>query len=803
MKYDFLISHMTLEEKASLMSGADFWHTAAVERLGIPSIMMTDGPHGLRKQSDGGDHLGLGKSVPATCYPTAAALANSWDEELVEKMGQYYGKEAVSEKVSMVLGPGVNIKRSPLCGRNFEYFSEDPYLSGKMAAALIRGIQSNGIYACVKHYAVNSQETHRMTVDSVLDERTLREIYLPAFEMAVKEGGVKSVMTCYNKVNGCYGSENQHLLRDILYNEWGFDGLVVTDWGANNDRVEGIKAGLSLEMPSCNGITDRQIIKAVNEGLLDETLLDEQLDRVLEMVFSTGKAIDLVTDYDRAEHHLFAQKLAEETAVLLKNEGNILPIKGRDKKVALIGSFADKPRYQGAGSSRIEPTSLDTARKCLPLAGMTVTGYAPGYERHGGDNAKLLKEALELAGRADIALLYLGLDELAEAEGKDREHILLPANQIELLKAVSKVNPNVVVVLSCGSVVEMQWHKYAKAVIYGCLGGQAGAMAMARLLTGKANPSGKLSETVPINLATVPSSPYFPGMEATAEYREGIYVGYRYYESAGVPAMYPFGYGLSYTSFAYDDLCISDDKLSFTIENTGDAAGAEIAQLYVSARTDGMFRPKKELKGFVRCYLEPGEKKTVSITLCDRSFAVWSILENDWVIEPGEYDILVGASCTDIRLMGTVKKDTKPVENPYQGEEFKPYYEASVYHVNDESFKALLGRKIPRSDWDRTKKLAVNDNIAQGAYLESGFGRTLFSSLNSAGRVLKLLGLKQTAENLSFVMEMPYRGLGRMSGKLDDEQMQSFMKIINGNNQGLGELAASFTGMRKRSKKKK
>jgi len=783
------------------MSGADFWHTTSVERLGIPSVMMTDGPHGLRKQSDGGDHLGLGKSVPATCYPTAAALANSWDEELIEEMGRYYGKEAVSEKVSMVLGPGVNIKRSPLCGRNFEYFSEDPYLSGKMAAALIRGIQSTGVYACVKHYAVNSQETHRMTVDSVLDERTLREIYLPAFEMAVKEGGVKALMTCYNKVNGTYGSENQHLLRDILYNEWGFDGLVVTDWGANNDRVEGIKAGLSLEMPSCNGITDRQIVNAVRDGLLDEKLLDEQLERVLELVFSTGKAIDLVSDYDRAQHHLFAQELAEETAVLLKNEGGILPIRGRDKKVALIGSFADIPRYQGAGSSKIEPTSLDAAVKCLPLAGMTVLGYAEGFERHGGENRKLLNEALELAKKADIALLYLGLDELAEAEGKDREHILLPANQINLLKEVSKVNPNVVVVLSCGSVVEMQWHKYAKAIIYGCLGGQAGAMAMARLLTGKANPSGKLSETVPINLASVPSSPYYPGREATAEYREGIYVGYRYYETAGVPAMYPFGYGLSYTSFAYSNIKISDKEVRFTVENTGDVAGAEVAQLYISARTGGMFRPKKELKGFARCFLEPGEKRELSIQLNDRSFAVWSILENDWVVEPGEYDILIGASCTDIRLSATVEKKTETVENPYVGEAFKPYYDASVYHVDDESFKALLGRKIPRTTWDRTKKLAVNDNIAQGQYVNGGFGRTLYNSMRTAEKLLSAVGLKHTAENLSFVMEMPYRGIGRMSGRLDDEQMQSFMKFINGNNRGLRELASSFS--KKKYKKKK
>lgn len=800
MKYDFLISHLTLEEKAALMSGADFWHTTAIERLGIPSIMMTDGPHGLRKQADGGDHLGLGKSVPATCYPTAAGLANTWDEALLEEMGRYYAKEAVSEKVGMVLGPGVNIKRSPLCGRNFEYFSEDPFLSGKMAAALIRGIQSRGIYACVKHYAVNSQETHRMTVDSVVDERTLREMYLPAFEMAVKEGGVKALMTCYNKVNGVYGSENKHLLRGILYNEWGFDGLVVTDWGANNDRVEGIKAGLTLEMPSCNGITDAHIVEAVRDGRLDEKLLDEQVERLLEMVFSTSRAIDIKCDYDRAQHHLFAQRVAEETAVLLKNEGGILPIKGREKKVAVIGSFAEKPRYQGAGSSKIAPTSLDTARACLPLCGMTVCGYAQGFERGGADNTKLLNEAVALAGKADIALLYLGVDESGEAEGKDREHMSLAKNQLELLKAVHKVNENVVVVLSCGCVLEMQWHKYAKAIIHGYLGGQAGAMAMARLLTGKANPSGKLAETVPLSLSTVPCNEFYPGQEATAEYREGIYVGYRYYDSADVAVMYPFGYGMSYTRFEYSDIRVDGNKVYFTVKNVGDTAGAEVAQLYVSARTGGMFRPRKELKGFARCELQPGEAKELCISLNERSFAVWSILENAWVIEPGDYDILIGASSTDIRLSAGVNKVGPAVENPYQGDAFSPYYDVNIFRVGKENFRALLGRKPPKPNWDRMRRLDMNSNIAQGQYLKKGFGKGLYKSVKLAQSGLSALGMKMTAENLSFVLDMPYRGIGRMSGMLDDSQMQSLMRLINGET---NDIKAVFTAREKGKAKKK
>ena len=781
------------------MSGSDFWHTTGIDRLGIPSVMMTDGPHGLRKQADGGDHLGLGKSVPSTCYPTASGLANTWDEALLEEMGRYYGKEAVSEKVSMVLGPGVNIKRSPLCGRNFEYFSEDPFLSGKMAAALIRGIQSTGVYACVKHYAANSQELHRMTVDSVVDERTLREIYLPAFEMTVKEGGVKALMTCYNKVNGTYGSENQHLLRDILYNEWGFEGLVVTDWGANNDRVAGIKAGLTLEMPSSNGITDEHIVEAVKSGELDERLLDQQLDRLLEMVFSTSKAIDIKCDYDRAQHHLFAQKVAEETAVLLKNDGGILPIKSREKKVAVIGSFADEPRYQGAGSSKIAPTSLDSALKCLPLAGISVCGYTPGFERFGGENSKYKAEALALAKKADIVLMYLGLDERAEMEGADRQHMRLRDNQIELLKAVWEINKNIVVVLSCGSAVEMQWQRYAKAIIHGFLGGQAGAMAMARLISGKANPSGKLSETLPINLASTPSYPFYPGREATAEYREGIYVGYRYYDTANVAVMYPFGYGMSYTKFEYSDLQISGNKVSFTVENIGDTAGAEVAQLYISPRTNGVFRPQKELKGFARCYLEPGEKQELVITLDERSFAVWSTVENNWVTEPGEYRVLVGASSRDIRLEASVEKTGPAVENPYDRELFKPYYEANVFHIDKAAFRALLGRRPPESGWDRTKRLDINDNIAQGEYLEKGLGKSFYRGIKLLGSGLSAVGLKSTAENISFVLEMPYRNIGRMSGRLDDKQMASFMKLVNGDKVGVRGLFAD----KKRKNKKR
>ena len=620
LKYGFLIDHMTLEEKASLMSGADFWHTKPVERVGVPSAMMSDGPHGLRKMTGALAVTGLGRTVPATCYPTAAGLANAWDEALLEEMGAHIGREANAEGISMVLGPGVNIKRSPLCGRNFEYFSEDPLLAGKMAAALIRGIQSQGVYACVKHFAVNSQELRRMTVDSVVDERTLREIYLPAFELAVKEGGVKGLMTSYNRVNGVYASENENLLRDILYNEWGYKGLVVSDWGANNDRVAAVKAGLTLEMPTCGSITDGHIVAAVREGRLDEALLDEQVDRLLQFVFSTSDAAGSGADYDRAQHHLFAQRVAEECAVLLKNDGGILPIRGREKTVALIGAFAAEPRYQGAGSSRIVPTLMDTAVQSLPLCSMNIKGYAKGFDIDGRADEKLTAEAAALAESADIALLYLGLPDSGEMEGEDRADMLLPENQIELLKAIAAVNENIVVVLSCGCAVEMQWHRYAKAVVHGYLGGQAGAMAMARLLTGQVNFSGKLAETVPLSLAAVPSSPYFPGMEATAEHREGIYVGYRYYETAKVPAMYPFGFGLSYAELSVSAADLTHERVSAEITNASGIAADAVVQVYVSAQCGVENAPRLSLAGFKRVSVPAGGTAQTVIPLPREAF---------------------------------------------------------------------------------------------------------------------------------------------------------------------------------------
>ena len=777
MKYAQLISQMTLEEKASLMSGANFWNTKAVPRLEIPGMMLTDGPHGLRKQGGKADNLGLNKSVPATCYPTASGLANTWDEELLEQMGQHLGLEAASEGVSVLLGPGVNIKRSPLCGRNFEYFSEDPYLAGKMAAALIRGIQSNGISACVKHYAVNSQELLRMTNDSVVDERTLREIYLPAFEMAVKEGGVKCLMTSYNRVNGTYAHENTHLLREILYGEWGYDGVVVSDWGGNNDRVASVKAGGTLEMPSSHGQTDRYLVEAVRSGDLAEELLDEQVDRLLDLIFTTAPNITGKT-YFREAHHRMAARVAEKTAVLLKNEDSILPLK-KDQKIAVIGDFARIPRYQGAGSSKINPTKLDNGIDALKTVGANVTGFAPGFRRNGKADPMLIRQACILAKDADIVLLWLGLDEGGEAEGVDRENMKLPENQIALLNALYAVNSNIVVVLSCGCAVEMQWDEKAKAVLHGYLGGQAGAIALGKLLTGQANPCGKLSETIPLCYEDTPSAPYYPGLEATSEYREGLYVGYRYFDSAGKAVKYPFGHGLSYTTFEYNALEIMEDALRLRIRNCGDVPGEEIVQLYIHADTSGMFRPEQELKGFAKVQLNAGEEKQVTIPLNARSFAVWSIAENRWVIEPGTYQLRIGASSRDIRLTARVKKDgTEPV-NPYCSAAFAPYYEARVHNISDESFAALLGREIPPAFWDRSAPIGFNDTIAQGAYLKGGIGKLIFDLIDMSRRALLAFGMKDKANGIMFILNMPWRNVARMSGVLTDQQIKALLKLIN------------------------
>ena len=778
MKYAGLIAKLTLEEKAGLTSGLDFWHTKAVKRLGIPSEMMTDGPHGLRRPESDSDALGLGRSVPATCFPTASALANTWDESLLSDVGRAIGEEAVAQGVGMVLGPGVNIKRSPLCGRNFEYFSEDPLLSGKLAAAMIRGIQSTGVSACVKHFAANSQELRRMATDSVMDERTLREIYLPAFETAVKEGGVRSLMTAYNRLNGTYCNENGHLLREILRGEWGFDGLVVSDWGGNNDRVEAVRAGSSLEMPASNGETDRHIVEAVRNGTLDEALLDEQVDHVLDFVFSAQKTLAHGGVSDGTAHHALAAKAAAESAVLLKNEKEFLPLR-RFESVAVIGDFAAVPRYQGAGSSHVNPTRLDAPLDALRAAGVNIVGYEKGFLRSGAAAPRLLRRAKELAARSEKVLLFLGLDEGSETEGYDREHMRLRENQLDLLREIAEINPNVGVVLQCGSPVEMTWDVFSRAVLHLFLGGQAVGTACAALLTGEANPCGKLAETMPVRLEDTPCAPWYPGREATSEYREGLFVGYRYYESAHKRAKYPFGYGLSYTEFSYAPGEFSPGGVSFTVKNTGSRAGAEIAQLYVRSKTHGMLRPALSLAGFARVELLPGEEKTVFIPLGERSFAVWSRAKNRWVVEEGGYELCVGASCRDLRLVRTVHVAGEAPLDEYAAPEFDVYRRADVHHVSDGSFAALLGHDIPPARWNDRGAVDFNDAISRGKYLPGGLGKVLYTALEAARRVMNLVGSRENAGSLMYVLDMPWRNAARMANVFSDAQVRALLKIVN------------------------
>ncbi|HHV12084.1 MAG TPA: glycosyl hydrolase [Clostridiales bacterium] len=804
MKYRELISKMTLEEKASLMSGKDFWQSQDIERLGIGNMFLADGPHGIRKQAAAADHLGLNASIPATCFPTAAAVANSWSEELGTIIGESLGEEAVSQKVNVLLGPGINMKRNPLCGRNFEYFSEDPYLAGKVAAAYIRGIQGKGVSACVKHFCVNNQEERRMAIDTIVDERTLREIYLTAFEIAVKEGMTMSVMSSYNKLNGTYTNENQHLLRDILRGEWGYQGCVITDWGGNNDRVAGLLAGNELEMPTNGGETDEDILQAVKKGIIKEEALDECVDRLLELIFATEEVFKKPhKDFDKKQHHEIAQRAAEESIVLLKNEGDILPLK-QGIKVAIIGDFAKQARYQGAGSSIVNPIFLDNTLDCLGASGIDSIGFEPGYNRYGKKGKGLVNKACELAKGAEVVLLYIGLDEVTEAEGLDRQDMKLPQNQIDLLEALYQVNPNIIAVLSCGSAVEMPWINKVKALVHASLSGQAGAKAVLRVLRGEVNPSGKLAETYPLIYEDTPSYHNFPGKEVSVEYREGPYIGYRYYDTAGVPVLYPFGYGLSYTSFEYSGLTVDDRKAVFQLTNTGKVAGKEVVQLYVGCRSDKIFRPKKELKGFQKIELQPGETKTVTIPFDDKTFRYFNVLTNGWEIETADYEIMVGASSADIRLSTMVSIIGTEAPVPYDRGRLPSYYSGKANNVSVAEFEALLGTKVPVSTWDRTKPLGYNDTIAQCQYAKGWAARFAYHTISFAYRFLKKIGKRSTANLIMMsVYHMPFRGVARMTGGMVTLPMvDGLLIMVNGRFfKGLRHLWKENSAKKKRAGK--
>ena len=607
MKHTDIITKLNLEQKCALLSGDTVFTTRGYKNAGVPSITLSDGPNGVRKQAGAADHLGLNPSVPATCFPTAATVACSWDPALGEEIGRAMGEEAAAQEVAVLLGPGLNTKRSPLCGRNFEYFSEDPYLSGKMAAAYVRGIQSEGISACPKHFAVNSQELRRMASDSVVDERTLRELYLTGFEIVVKEAHPKALMSSYNLINGIYANENAHLLQDILREEWGFDGAVVTDWGGSNDHALGVKNGSTLEMPAPGGDAVRELLAAVRSGKITEADVDARLDELLTLVLDTHAAVERHSrSFDADAHHALARRAAGESVVLLKNDDALLPL-AEGTRVAVIGDFAETPRYQGAGSSAVNSIKVDTFLDCLSDSGLYSVGFAPGFDRQGKPDAAKQAEAVALAAKADAVLLCLGLDEIKESEGLDRADMKLADNQIELLQAVREANPNTVVIVNAGASLETPWLAHCKALVYGALGGQAGAGAMVDVLTGKINPGGKLAETWANAYDDTPARDHFAGPGRTVQYREGLYVGYRYYQTAGVPVAFPFGHGLSYTQFAYSDLHADAHSATLTVTNTGDRAGAEIVQLYVAKPNAEIFRPAQELKAFAKVQLAAGE----------------------------------------------------------------------------------------------------------------------------------------------------------------------------------------------------
>lgn len=785
-----ILSKLTLEEKAGLCSGSDFWHLKSVERLGLSKIMVTDGPHGLRKQYGASDHVGLQNSVPATCFPTAVTTASSWNPKLMYEMGEALGEECIQENVSVILGPGANIKRSPLCGRNFEYISEDPFHTGTMAASLINGVQSKGIGTSLKHFALNNQEERRMTIDAVADERAKREIYLAGFEKAVKEAQPWTVMCSYNKVDGTYLSDNKKLLTDILKEEWGHTGLVVTDWGACNDRVEGIKAGLELEMPSSHGKNDSKIVEAVNNGTLSVEQLDKAVSRIVKLILKSQDSRKQEFKYDREAHHSLARRIAGESAVLLKNEG-ILPLQKSDR-ITVIGEFAEKPRYQGAGSSLINPYRIDSICKELDSKGIQYN-YAKGYSvKTDKADSELIEEAKKAAKGSDKVIIAAGLTDSYESEGFDRTHLWMPESHNALINEIASVNKNIIVVLMNGAPVVMPWIYNVKGVLECYLGGQAGGGAVVDILYGDVNPSGKLAETFPVKLEDTPSYNYFPGHKKTVEYRESIYVGYRYYDKAKKPVMFPFGYGLSYTNFEYSDLEIVQKKgynheVSVVVKNIGETAGAEVVQLYVGNPKSVIYKAEKELKAFGKVFLQPGESKKVVLALVDRSFAFYNINIPGWHVEAGDYEILIGASSRDIRIKKTISINSNiDAEIPDYQNTAHGYYKLnnSLFEINDKQFIAVLGKELPQRDSEPGDLIDVNSMLGETSH--KFIGRMMLKVMKQ--QVGKMLAESDgdDAESGRLMMEavikeMPIRAIGMLGGdRLPKYFTEGFVSMLNG-----------------------
>ena len=778
-----LMKELTLEEKVSLLSGKDFWSTKPIYRLKIDSLYLTDGPHGVRKQSTESDELSLQNSTAATCFPTACCSACSFDPNIMYEMGEAISKEAKANKVSALLGPGINIKRSPLCGRNFEYFSEDPYLAGKMASGWISGLEDNGIAASLKHFAANNQETLRLVIDSIVDERALREIYLQAFEIAIKESNPSTVMCSYNRVNGDFASESKYLLNDILREEWGFEGIVISDWGAVNDRVEAVKAGLDLQMPSTNGYDDKKVYDAVRNNIIDESVLDKVIIRLLD--FSLNRMHNIYQNFsnDKEENHKIARKIAENSIVLLKNEYKILPAK-KESKIAVIGEFAQKPRYQGNGSSLINAYKIDTAEEYFREHNIEFN-YAKGYDSNSSniDNT-LIEEAVNISKDKDIVIIFAGLINSYESEGFDRKHLNLPENHNHLIEEISKVNKNIVVVLSIGAPVLMPWIDKVKGIINLYLAGEAAVSAAFNIIFGIVNPSGKLAETFPLKLEDNPSYKYFPGGNKSVEYRESIFVGYRYYDKAEKDVLFPFGFGLSYTSFEFSNLIVSDANtiagldnihVVFDIKNTGDMFGCEVAQIYISAPENNIFKAKKELKGFIKVFLEPNETKTVIIKLNKRSFSFYNAETKQYEIENGLYTIYVGNSSRNLILSKSMEINS----NDYNNEKLYSYFNIKDINISDEDFEKLLGRKLKPINIKACKPYNINNNLADLLHEEiaKDFYNKLLIGLNEMFKDDKT-DTKKMFE--SMMLETPLRSLYTMSGGLiSRNDIENLLQSLN------------------------
>ena len=805
MAYEDIIARMTLEEKCALLQGASAFGTFAIPSLGIPELQFSDGPHGMRHQDpETANHLGIGGSLPATCFPTAATVAQSWDPALGERLGAALGEEAACQGVGCVLGPGLNIKRSPLTGRNFEYFSEDPLLAGKMAAAYVRGIQSQGVAACPKHFAANSQETRRQASDSVLDERTLRELYLTGFEAVVRESDPWCIMTSYNMVNGTYANESKHLLQEILRGDWGFGGAVVTDWGGSNDHAAGVNAGSDFEMPAPGLDEARRLAAAVRNGRVSQATLDARVGEALHLVLRTRAAVEAKQGqaFDQTAHHQLAREIAAQSIVLLKNElaeargavaagQPLLPL-APGTKVALLGDFAVTPRYQGEGSSLVKCTRLDTLPELMGQENLQLLGVERGFARGGEVDLALQQAAVALAAQADVVVLNLGLDEAAESEGFDRLDMRIGDAQVALLKAVAAVNPNTVVLLSAGASVETDWATDARALLHLALGGQAGAGAALDVLTGRVNPSGKCAETWYQRLADNPTAGNFPSYEKTAEYREGLYVGYRYCQTADVRPAFAFGHGLSYTTFAYSDLRVvfgdamrgTGTKVSVTVTNTGSVAGAEVVQLYVAKPTHEVFRPEQELKAFAKVFLQPGEARDVTFALDETAFRYWNVATSAWEIEGGTYELRVAAASDDVRLVATVELAGTDAPNPYAGKDLTPYEtgQVAVARVGDAQFAALLGRPLPEAHVTIDECMTFRDLTHSRSPLLMAVG----AILGAVER--KALRAGSPNINVEFVYNMPLRAIGRMTGGITDSGLvRAIVREAKG--WGLGGLA--------------